>query len=288
MNKERQISDLESTSVLSDEDLFIVQSGKKGMNITFADIKDAIADTAFNNLGTGIGYHNSRFRGINLGSSITEAQNTAIQNRTYDGIFIGDYWYIDSIYWVVASVDYYYNIGNTNYRKGNVLVVPKRNLYTAQMHNTQSGEHVSGMEYNITTNGYSNSDGFSTNLSTAYNIAVSAFGSHVSSHQIYCTSVTNNGVPTGGDWRTSNGVELMNANQVFGNTLSNRFDIGSQKMQLPLMMLDPTSVNTRETYWLQDTVDSTSFGVVLSSGVASSMASSNVCGIRPVVTLSYV
>ena len=288
MNKERQISDLASTTVLSDDDLFMVQSGKKGMNISFVDIKNAIAEAAFNNLGSGVGYHNNRFRGISLGSSISESQNTAIQNRTYDGIFIGDYWYIDSIYWVVACVDYYYNIGYTRYRKGNVLVVPSKSLYTAQMHNTANGESISGDAYNITTNGYSNSDGFLYNLDTAYNIAVSAFGNHVSSHQVHCTSSTNNGVPSGSAWRTSNGVELMNTTQIFGDTQSNIYDIGSQNMRLPLMVYDPSAINIGENYWLQDTINSTDFSVVLNSGVLSNRPSSNIYGIRPVVTLSYI
>lgn len=53
------------------------------------------------------------------------------------------------------------------------------------------------------------------------------------------------------------------------------------------MALDPSAINTRESYWIQDTMNATDFGLVLNTGIPTSRASSNVYGIRPVVTLTY-
>ena len=38
------------------------------------------------------GYHNSIFRGKNLGDTLTAAQSAAIQANTFDDLFVGDYW----------------------------------------------------------------------------------------------------------------------------------------------------------------------------------------------------
>ncbi len=38
------------------------------------------------------GYHNSHFRGKNLGTSITTEQLAAIKSGTYEDLFVGDYW----------------------------------------------------------------------------------------------------------------------------------------------------------------------------------------------------
>ena len=44
-----------------------------------------------------IPFHNAYPRCKYLGTSITDAQNTAIKNRTYDDLFIGDYWTINGV-----------------------------------------------------------------------------------------------------------------------------------------------------------------------------------------------
>ena len=49
-----------------------------------------------------IPFHNSYPRCKYLGTSITDAQNTAIKNRTYDDLFIGDYWTINGVNWAGA------------------------------------------------------------------------------------------------------------------------------------------------------------------------------------------
>ena len=55
------------------------------------------------------GFHNSIFRGKNLGASVTDAQWAAIASGKFDDMFIGDYWVIGGIYYRIAHFDYYFN-----------------------------------------------------------------------------------------------------------------------------------------------------------------------------------
>ena len=64
-----------------------------GVSTTY-DIHDA---NAVHLDANSIAFHNAYPRCKYLGTSITDAQNTAIKNRTYDDLFIGDYWTIKVI-----------------------------------------------------------------------------------------------------------------------------------------------------------------------------------------------
>ena len=239
------------------------------------------------------GDHFSTFRGKNLGTTITDAQNTAIKNRTYTDLFIGDYWVMGGENWRIAAIDYYYNVGDTNFNKGNIIVVPDTCLYNAQMHNTDSGAYESGTTANNTTGGYTLSDMFTTNLDQARTTATNLFGSHVATHRILCASNASSGRATAWAWRDSDGVELMNEMQVYGSQHwgkynQNGYDIGTQKTQFPLFALAPQFINTRQNYWLQDVCSTTFFAFVYFYGNAYANIASAVYGVRPAITLTYI
>ena len=100
-----------------------------GVSTTY-DIHDADAV----HLGANsIPFHNAYPRCKYLGTTITDAQNTAIKNRTYDDLFIGDYWTINGVNWRIVSILYYFTIGDTNFGKCNKCVMPDTVLYNAQM-----------------------------------------------------------------------------------------------------------------------------------------------------------
>ena len=102
---------------------------------------ETITATKLNNMESGIkgnndflntknaGFHNSIYRGKSLGTSVSDAQWASIQAGTFDDMFIGDYWTINNVRWVIAHFDYYYNIGDTNFGTHHVCVVPYTNLY---------------------------------------------------------------------------------------------------------------------------------------------------------------
>ena len=70
------------------------------------------------------GSHNGIFRGKNLGTSVTQGQWTAIQNGTFDDLYIGDYWVIGGFNWRIAAFDYYLNCGDASFTSHHAVIVP--------------------------------------------------------------------------------------------------------------------------------------------------------------------
>ena len=231
-----------------------------------------------------IPFHNAYPRCKYLGTAITDAQNTAIKNRTYDDLFIGDYWTINGVNWRIVAIDYYFNVGDTNFDKGNIIVMPDTVLYDAQMNTT-----------NTTAGAYHGSLMRTQNLNSARTIAQNAFGSHLANHRILLTNAVDASGPSNWDWYDSNGVELPNEVQIYGTRVWGSalkgFDVATQKQQFPLLALAPQFVNIRQSYWLQDVSSgsvSSSFAFVNSGGFAAGGGASISLGVRPSVTLSYI
>ena len=251
-----------------------------GVSTTY-DIHDADAV----HLGaSSIPFHNSYPRCKYLGTSITDAQNTAIKNRTYDDLFIGDYWTINGVNWRIVAIDYYYNIGDSNFDKGNIIVMPDTVLYNAQMNTT-----------NTTAGAYGGSLMRTQNLNSARTIAQNAFGSHLANHRIVLANSVDASGPNNWAWYDSDGVELPNEIQIYGTRIWSSalkgYDVATQKYQFPLLALAPQFVNTRQTYWLQDVSSgsvSSDFADVGYYGLADTYGASFSLGVRPSVTLSYI
>jgi len=251
-----------------------------GVSTTY-DIHDADAV----HLGANsIAFHNSYPRCKYLGTSITDAQNTAIKNRTYDDLFIGDYWTINGVNWRIVAIDYYFNVGDTNFDKGNIIVMPDTVLYSAQM-NTE----------NTTAGAYAGSLMRTQNLNSARTVAQNAFGSHLANHRILLANAVGTSGPSSWAWYDSGGVELPNEVQIYGTRIWGSalggFDVATQKQQFPLLALAPQFVNIRQGYWLQDVSSgsvSSYFALVDYGGDASLHYASASHGVRPFVALSYI
>ena len=251
-----------------------------GVSTTY-DIHDADAV----HLGANsIPFHNSYPRCKYLGTTITDAQNTAIKNRTYDNLFIGDYWTINGVNWRIVAIDYYYNVGDTNFDKGNIIVMPDTVLYNAQMNET-----------NTTAGAYYGSLMRTQNLNSARTIAQNAFGSHLANHRIVLANAVDSAGPSNWAWYDSDGVELPNEVQIYGTrvwgSVLRGFDVATQKQQFPLLALAPQFVNIRQDYWLQDVSSSSvssDFAHVYAYGCAGGTNASYSRGVRPSVTLSYI
>lgn len=264
-------------------------STDKTVNISVpAKTSDLSNDSGFLTLeslsANSIPFHNSYPRCKYLGTSITDAQNTAIKNRTYDDLFIGDYWTINGINWRIVAIDYYFNVGDTNFNKGNIIVMPDTVLYNAQMNET-----------NTTAGAYYGSLMRTQNLNSARAIAQNAFGSHLANHRILLANSVDASGPSNWAWYDSDGVELPNEIQIYGTRVWGSalkgFDAGTQKQQFPLLALAPQFVNTRQTYWLQDVSSnsvSSYFAYVGYNGGAYASGASSSIGVRPSFTLSYI
>lgn len=225
------------------------------------------------------GSHNGIFRGKNLGTSVTQGQWTAIQNGTFDDLYIGDYWVIGGVTWRIAAFDYYLNCGDTSFAKHHAVIVPDTSLYSHNMNDT-----------NDTTGGYVGSKMYTEGLGRAKTQIQDAFGaSHVLTHRLLLTSATTNGYASGGEWVDSI-VDLMCENMVYGTMIASPMNNGTnipynyriEKGQLPLFQMAPQyTFNQSGAYWLRDVVSSVYFALVAYTGDANTRGASGVFGVRP-------
>ena len=221
--------------------------------------------------------HNGIFRGKNLGSSVTSAQWAAIQAGTFDELYIGDYWTINGVEWVIVAFDYYYNTGDTACTTHHVVVIPRTNLYNAQMN-----------ESNVTTGAYVGSKMYTENLNQAKTIIQNAFGaSHLLSIRQHFQNATTNGYETGGTWNDAT-VWLMSEANVYGGNVfksvinganwPNLYSIDNR--QYPYFRFALPN-EKRAWYWLRDVANSSYFADVSSLGLSNADNASNSRGVRP-------
>lgn len=128
---------------LANDDVFLLD-GESGTK----NIKSKNAAVEFAGL-VSVANHRNTYRGKYLGNTVTAAQKAAIQNGTFNDLFIGDYWTIGGVNWVIADMDYWYNCGDTAFTKHHLVIVPNKVLYNSQMNptNTTVGGYVGSTMY---------------------------------------------------------------------------------------------------------------------------------------------
>lgn len=228
--------------------------------------------------------HNMVYRGKALGGSVTSEQWAAIKAGTFKDLYLGDYWSIGGVDYLIAAFNYWLACGDTACNTNHLLVVPRNNLYTAGMNSS-----------NITTGGYVGSEMYKTGLAQAKTTINNAFGSaHILNHRQYLVNAVTSGAPTGTDWYDST-VELMNENMVYGGRQFSPMPNGAtdpwntcrnytiDKSQLPLFHLAPWLICNRQWYWLRDVVSAAAFANVGSHGNADCGGAGDAGGVRPVV-----
>lgn len=224
------------------------------------------------------GFHNAKYRGKNLGTSLTTAQKQAISSGKFTDMFIGDYWVINGVTWRIAAFDYWYRCGDTDLTTHHVVIVPDSQLYTHVMNDT-----------NTTDGGYVGSKMYTEGLNQAKETIKNAFGeANILSHKQYLTNAVSNGKASAGAWYDST-VDLMNEIMVYGchvhtpandgTTIPTNYTI--DKSQLPLFTFRPDLISARQWYWLRDVVSATSFASVGDFGEAGYSYASFATGVRP-------
>jgi len=251
-------------------------------------IVGSINEICNNVIADGAAAHNAIYRGKSLGTSVSSAQWTAISNGKFTDMFIGDYWTIGGKVYRIAHFDYWLNCGDTACSKHHIVIVPDANMYSAQMHNTSSGQYEAGSA-NTTEGGYTGSDMYRTNLAQAKSTINSAFGSaHILNHRELLTNAVTNGYASGGAWMDST-VELMTEQMVYGGkvfgdglhgtNIPYSYTIDFQ--QLALFRLDKSKICNRSNWWLRDVASAASFCVVYGNGYCTYDGASYPFGVRP-------
>ena len=236
------------------------------------------------------GFHNSIYRGKNLGSAVTAAQWEQIGAGTFGDMFIGDYWIINGITWRIAAFDYWYRFGDAECTTHHVVIVPDINLLNAD------GSTTHWMNATDTTSGaYVGSDFYTgnngnTGKAQCRSMAQSAFGSaHILTHREYLQNAVTNGYESGGAWYDSD-VEIMNEKMVYGCEIFSNQTSGTNipakytidNAQIPLFALDHSRICNRANWWLRDVVSGSDFAYAGLSGLAGyTGASYSWVGVRP-------
>ena len=230
--------------------------------------------------------HNMVYRGKALGTSVTSEQWAAIKVGTFKDLYLGDYWSIGGMDYIIAAFDYWYKCGDTACNTHHAVVIPRSQLYTYKFNPT-----------NTTEGGYVGSDLYKNGLTQAKTTFNTAFGSaHILNHREYLVNAVTNGKPTGSDWYDST-VDLMNENMVYGGRQFSPMPDGTDpwntcrnytidKSQLPLFRLAPWMSFVRDQWcWLRDVVSAAGFAYCNGYGYADCGGASNACGVWPAVGL---
>lgn len=230
--------------------------------------------------------HNMVYRGKALGTSVTSEQWAAIKAGTFKDLYLGDYWSIGGMDYIIAAFDYWYKCGDTACNTHHAVVIPRSQLYTYKFNPT-----------NTTEGGYVGSDLYKNGLTQAKTTFNTAFGSaHILNHREYLVNAVTNGKPTGSDWYDST-VDLMNENMIYGGRQFSPMPDGTDpwntcrnytidKSQLPLFRLAPWMSFVRDQWcWLRDVVSAADFARCDGYGSADCSNAGYAGGVWPAVGL---
>ena len=267
-----KITEYSSISKLTSDNIFLIDGNDGTKNIKAEDAIISMLDL--------LSPVNKRmiFRGKNLGASLTGTQKTAIQNGTFEGLCLGDYWVINGVNWRIVDFDYWYNKGSTKFTTHHVVVMPDTSISTNKMNDTS-----------ITTGGYLGSSFYTTNLTSVKSIVNSAFGSAILTHKEYLIDTVTSGYPSAGT-NVDSSVELPNEPMIYGSYIYTPANDGTTEVkrytisntQLALFAVCPSYIPSGNGYWLRDVASSTHFCRVDSTGAAQATGAANSLGIRPV------
>jgi len=233
------------------------------------------------------GFHNSLYRGKFLGNAVSADQYAQIAAGTFDDMFVGDYWTIDSIIWRIAGFDYWYRCGDTECTTHHVAIVPDTSLVSAKMNsaNTTEGGYIGSGFYT----GVNADESANTAKATANAKIESAFGSaHILTKREYLANAVTSGYETTRAWYDST-WELMSEIMVYGCEVFHNKAHGTAvprsndvcKSQLPLFRLDHSKITIRASWWLRDVVGASYFANVYNYGDSYYYYASNSGGVRP-------
>ena len=225
--------------------------------------------------------HRMIFRGKSLGTSLTAAQKAQIQAGTFKGLWLGDYWTINSKVYRIVDFDYWLNCGDTAFNSHHLVVMPDKVMYSAKMNDS-----------NTTEGGYVGSKMYTTYLADAKTTLTAAFGTALLTHRSYLVNAVANGKPSGGAWVDSQ-VELPNEVMMYGCSFFTPGNDGStiptlytiDNSQLALMKARPEFIKTRQDIWLRDVVSAAYFAFVDIRGSTYYNIASASRGVRPVIAV---
>lgn len=193
--------------------------------------------------------HRNIYRGKNLGNTVTSEQLAAIEDGTFDDMFIGDYWEIPvtidnvekNIKWQIADMDYWLKVGSslgkTIIQCHHLAIVPDEPLYKSVFSSSSQSMYANTTLYQTISKAQAAVDSAFPGLSLTHARCVPYYNS---SNSKYIYDVK---------------VDIMTTLMVFGNTLytirpGNWYSL-TEPYQLALYRLAPNLLRNI-TFWLSD------------------------------------
>jgi len=276
-------NELQVLNKMLPEDHFLVDSAANGTGrVAFSTIIPANAAA-----------HNAIYRGKNIQDKyIDGSMYAAINNGTFEDLFIGDYFDItisttlggnETVRCMLAGFDVYWGCGDTAMFTHHAVIVPANCFAATAQMNAE----------NTTEGGYTGSAMYTTTLPVYQTALEGVFGTHLLNNRELLTNAVADGKSSGWSWFDCK-LRLMNEAEVYGgNVWSSAYDVGIAKTQLPLFTLNPAKIvcglggasyasNTaRYTWWLSAALGAANFAYVYNRGYANTGSASYACGVRP-------
>lgn len=226
------------------------------------------------------------FRGKDLGTSVTDAQWTAIANGDMSDLWNGDYWVINGIKWrIVDNTNYFYNFGDSAFTKNHIVVMPDSVILG------RDGKSAWMNDSDTTTGGYVSTKYRSTHRATCKATFASAFGeAHIATHRELMCNAVSSGQASGWTWQDAD-TELPTEENMYGtaafsaNSIGNGgsgYNVGVNQRQFALFKNMSRFICNRSDFWLRNVASSSSFAYVHDAGYTNYDGASNPwIGFRP-------
>lgn len=238
--------------------------------------------------------HNCIYRGKNWGTftSLSAVEqflsDHGVSTGLFNDLYLGDYFVLqDGTYnkaWEIAGFDMFYNCGDTALTTHHLNLIPRNNLRTSKMNDT-----------NDTTGGYYNSYMHQSVIPTIDTNLATILGNHLLARRALLSNTMNKdltsgagagwmGSTTGWSWYTVKSC-LMSEVAVYGSKVfsSSFHDIGEDCERLPIFQFKGHS-HTRQWFWLRAVASASSFANASGNGVADSYGASFADGgVRPLI-----
>ena len=195
--------------------------------------------------------HRNIFRGRSLGSTVTAAQLAAIEDGSFDDLYVGDYWTIPTtvdgttkdVKYRIIDVDYFLNRGNstTKVTAHHLVVMPDDIIATAP-YNTTAAQVF-----------FKTSSLYTTTLPAINTTLTDIFGNNLLEHTI---PVEASGSLFGRQWATLK-ADIPSMSQVIGSTIyinNIAKDTGNTQPLFALFALCPRFFTSESAgiWWLRD------------------------------------
>ena len=248
----------------------------------------------------GAGFHNSIYRGKNLGSVFTDEQKEAVRSGTFDDLFIGDYWNFENVSYnwedddgsiqtstwsgkmCVAHFDYH--SGNAHHQ---MMLIPSKALFQRRYSDTSP-----------MTVAYANSDirKKKSGMLRAKKLITACFKQDIldKNYSVFYHTIVD-GKQAKPDWEYGIGCELLSESMCFGSII-----IGNSATTCPgegggrsaneyvqVRIFGYTPKFMAQDCWLQDIVSPTCLAFVSSGGRAYQYPVTYTAGIRPYFVVGF-